>query len=263
MTQPRVSVTSNDIDGVEIRPSRSIPESVVTTLKENSADGLLPYVVLIRNTGQLPITGIDVRYTVDSKDDEVVHNFFYGSPVDLADSSSIPVIAPGTTVVISPCHLANEQINWGHFSLTTQQLSEVRNKVDFFNEAFEVHISVDSVIRSNGIIDGPDHSGTFRGFQKQISGYTNFRNELLGRLSADESDEIVISWLRQIKDLKVIRTGKNQPLDGGIIVQKQLAQEYLALMEKGQRQACWEALSERTPERALRRIYKVRQQAKS
>jgi hypothetical protein len=117
--------------------------------------------------------------------------------------------------------------------------------------------------RADGLIVGPDHSGTFQKFQRELWGYTKFRNELLRRLSAGESDNAVISWLVQIKELKLIRPGKNQPLDRGTILQKQLAQQYLALMEKGRRQACWETLSKATPEQALRRIIKVRQQAKS
>ena len=41
------------------------------------ADGLLPFVVVICNTGPLPITGIYIRYTVTtSTGDEVVNNFF-------------------------------------------------------------------------------------------------------------------------------------------------------------------------------------------
>ena len=261
MTQPHVSLTGNDIDGIEIRGSWNASESVVKALR--SADGLLPFVVVIRNTGQLPITGIEIRYTVTSQGEEVVNDFFYGSPVDLADSSSIPVIAPGQNLVISPNHLTNEQINWGHLSLTDQQLLVIGNKVDFLNRADEVHISVDSVIRSNGIIYGPDRSGTFRNFQSEISGYTKFRNELLRKLSAGESNETVINWLVQTKDLRLIKTAKNQPLDRGILIQKQLAQKYLAFMETGQRQACWEALNDATPEQALRRINKIRQQAKS
>ena len=264
MTQPHVSLTSNSIDGIEIRPSWSTPENVVRALREHSADGLLPYVVVICNNGPLPITGIDIRYTVTtSTGDEVVNNFFYGSPVDLADSRSLPVITSGQSLVVSPHHLVNEQINWGQLSLTDQQMTATAKKLDFFNKADRVDISVDSVIRSDGLIVGPDRSGTFQNFQRELWGYTKFRNELLRRLSAGESDDTVISWLVQIKDLKVIRPGKNQALDRGTILQKQLAQQYLALMEKGRRQACWETLSKATPEQVLRRIIKVHQQAKS
>jgi hypothetical protein len=85
---------------------------------------------------------------------------------------------------------------------------------------------------------------------------------LLRFLSNGEPDEEVISWLKQTKDLKIVRPGRNEPLDRAVIRQKALAEQYLKLMESGQRQGCVDALTKAPPELALHQIFKVRQEVK-
>jgi hypothetical protein len=261
MAQSKISLTTNGIGGVEILDNRNIATGLVTTLRSTLGGGLLPYTIVVRNTGSLPITGLDVRYEIVTKGDEVVNNFFYGSPDDMASSASLPIIAPGGSAVISPNHTINEQImSWGGVSPSTRATLEIGGTVDFFNKADQIKISIDSVIRSDGVIVGPDRSERFRIFQQEISEYTRFRDELLKRFSAGESDASITSWLEQTASLRVMRRGKNKPSDRGAVMRRSLAQQYLALMEKGQREYCSNELRDAPPEVRLKRIFRVRQE---
>jgi hypothetical protein len=262
MAQPKVLLTANGIEGIEILGNENVSTETAMNLRQRNADGVLPYVVVVHNTGSLPVTGLDIRYEIVTKNDIVVNNFFYGSPTDLADLASPPVIAPGKTATFSPNHAVNQQVNWDGLSLSDREVMEIGRTAGVFREADQIRISVDSVIRSDGTIVGPDLSGTYRMFQQEIWGYKEFRNNLLKKFSDGESDASIMSWLTQTANLHVRKSGKNQRSDHGVISQKMLAQEYLTLMENGKRQESWDRLQKTTPEVALRRITKVHPEVK-
>lgn len=258
--QPRISLTNKGISGVEIVNGGSIPAGVVAALKSNSADGMLPYTVVVRNTGSLPVTGLDIRYGISTKGTEVSRDFLYLSPVDVASATSIPIIAPGGSVVISPYHRVNEQMmGRGSLSLSNDDIAGIGNALDFLNGADEITISVDSLIRSDGTMVGPDLCLRFRSFQRQISTYTEFRNELLARFAGSATDADIIAWLQQIASLQLVKP-MNGPPDRGLMLEKMKAREYLRYMEQGKRQYAWDALKGATPERALGQIFKVHQE---
>ncbi len=259
--KPQIALTTSDIRGVEISDSGQVPAQIGTVLSAKPLSAMLPYVVVIRNTGSLPITGLDVRYEIVTNGDKVVNNLFYGSPGDIADAASTPIVAPGKSVVISPNHLVNEMLlSSSTVSLSDRAAAAIIRKVDLYGEADQITISVDSIIRSDGVILGPDRSSRFRLFQQEIWGYTAFREDLLERLSSGNPDDEIISWLKETMDLKLVRPGKNEPLDRGVVMQKTLAERYLKLMESGQRQSCVDALEKAPPEVALKQIFKVRQE---
>jgi len=262
MAQPKVLLTANGIGGIEILGNENVPSETARNLRQRAADGVLPYIVIVRNTGPLPVTGLDIRYEITTKGDTVVHDFFYGSPTDLADPASPSVIAPGKTATFSPSHKVNQQVNWDGLSLSDRDVVDISRTADLYREADQIRISVDSVIRSDGTIVGPDLSGTYRMFQQEMWGYREFRNELLKKFSEGESDDNIMSWLTQTANTAVTKSGRNQRSDHSVITQKMLAQEYLALMESGQRQEGWDRLKAAPSEVALRRIAKVHPEVK-
>jgi hypothetical protein len=262
MAQPKVLLTANGISGIEILGNEHVSTDTATKLRHRAADGILPYVIVVRNTGSLPVTGLDIRYEITTNGTMVVHDFFYGSPTDLADAASPPVIAPGKTATFSPSHKVSQQVNWDGLSLSDRDVVDISRTADLYREADQIRISVDSVIRSDGTIVGPDLSETYRMFQQEIWGYREFRNELLRRFSEGESDDNITLWLTQTANLTVRTTGRNQRADRGVIAQRMLAHEYLALLEAGQRQEGWDRLKATTPEVALRRIAKVHPEVK-
>jgi hypothetical protein len=258
MAQPEILLTANDISGIQLLGSDNVPAPVVAALTKEGADGILPYTVVVNNTGTLPVTGLDVRYEIVTQGNVIVNNVFYGSPGDMADSKSVPVIAAGKGLVISPYHVANEQLNWGELALSDANTATIARKVRLLNDANQVRISVDSVIHSDGVIVGPDHSRRFGLFQQQVRGYTEFREQLLKQFSEGEPDASIISWLTEITQIKILSAGKNEPADRGAVLRASLARTYLALMEKGQRQQCWDTLNAETPELKLQQFIKVR-----
>src|SRR5215831_9613325 len=74
MAQPKVLITANGIRGVEILGSENVPTETAMNLRQRAADGILPYIVIVRNTGSLPITGLDIRYEIITNNDTVVNN---------------------------------------------------------------------------------------------------------------------------------------------------------------------------------------------
>lgn len=261
MAQPQVTLTTNGIQGIELSESENIPDKLLTILRASDAAVLLPYTVVVYNKGSLPITGLDVRYEIVTHGDMVVKNFFYGSPVDIADFASFPVIAPGQGVAIGPSHAVNEQLmSRGMLSLSAKHISSITRTVEFMSGADRIKIAIDSVIHTGGILSGPDRSGTLRRFHQEIAGYKEFRDELLKRFSKGESDADIVSWLLEARDAKVVRSGRNQPLDRGVIMKKLVAQEYLSYMSQGRREYAWNTLKAATPEVKLRRIIKVRKE---
>lgn len=263
MAQSQITLTTNEIPGVELLGSEHIPENVSSAIKTNNLSGILPYTVVVHNTGSLPITGLDIRYELLIAGDLVVHNFFYGSPGDLADPESFPVIAPGKTAVIGPSHVVNEQLmSWTGLSPSSGLVSNVKATVErFYSRAERISVSIDSVIRSDGVLRGPDQSGTLQKFKQQMSGYTEFRDQLLKRFEAGASDVEVKLWLQQIADAILVSPGKNRPVDQSIVIKKDLAREYLAHITHGRRQRAWDTLKTASPELYLRRIAKVRKEA--
>jgi len=155
MAQPKVLITANGIRGVEILGSENVPTETAMNLRQRAADGILPYIVIVRNTGSLPITGLDIRYEIITNNDTVVNNFFYGSPTDFSDPASPPIIAPGRTATFSPSHAVNQQVNWDGLSLSDREVMEIGRRADVFRQADKIRISVDSVIRSDGRMLAP------------------------------------------------------------------------------------------------------------
>lgn len=260
--QPTMSLTNNRISGVEIANGGSIPAGVVAALKSNSADGMLPYTAVVRNTGSLPVTGLDIRYGISTKGKEVSRNFLYLSHVDVASAESVPIAVPGGSVVITPYQKLNEELmgTGSSVSLTGGDVDNIGRLTGLLNSADQVTISIDSVIRSDGTIVGPDRSLTFRGFQSQISAYTEFRNDLLGRFSGGATDADIIAWLQQVESQRIVHP-VNEPPDPSILRVKLWAQEYLGLIQNKGRQHAWDTLKEATPERTLSQIFKVRQES--
>ncbi len=128
----------------------------------------------LRNTGNpLEVTGLVIRYEISVNGNAVSWAFHYLSTAqpyvtfpDLASPDTPPIIAPGGSIIIVPFHNLND----------ARMITETRggNKTDFLNSADVVTISVDSVIRSDGTISGPDRSLQFAFFQREISDYTEF-----------------------------------------------------------------------------------------
>ncbi len=261
MAQSRISLTTNGITGIDLFGSEHVTEKIATAIKTSDAATLLPYIVVVSNTGSLPITGLDVRYEIITSGDEVVNNFFYGSPDTLSDSGAFPIIAPGQTIVIGPNHLMNEQLMNGEtLSLSGRQTISIARTASSLSKADRIKISIDSVIHSNGVLTGPDRSGTLLKFRQEITGYTEFRDQLLKLFSEGAPDTSIISWLTDTRDAKVTRSGKNQPLDRSVIIKKSLAQEYLAYMKQGRRQYALDTVKAELPELKLRRTIKVRKE---
>jgi hypothetical protein len=258
--EPEISSTSNGISGIEIANSGSIPEGIVAELKSNSADGMLPYAIVVRNTSSLSVTGLAIRYEIRANGNVTWRNFLYLSHLDVASADSTPIVGPRGSVVITPYHKLNEQLmgTGSSVSLTDRDIDYIERLTGFLNSANQVTISIDSVIRSDGTIVGPDHSLTFRGFQRQISAYTDFRNELLGRFAEGGTDADIIAWLQQVESQRSVHP-VNEPPDPGIMLVKLRAQEYLGFIENQGRQYAWDTLKGATPEKALSQFYKVHQ----
>ena len=257
---PIISLTNNEINGIEIANGGSIPANEVSAIRD-SADALLPYTVVVRNTGSLPVTGIDIRYSLNRNGKEVSRDFLYLSHGDVASTTSLHIIPPGGQVVITPYHKANEEmLGRGSLSLSSEDITDLENAVGYLNASDQVTISVDSVIRSDGIMVGPDRCLRFQGFQQRISAYTEFRNELLKRFAAGEADSDIIACLRQLSSQHQVRKMNATAPDRAIMMTKMKAGEYLSYLTQGQRQHAWDQLKKATPERVLSQIYKIRQE---
>jgi len=257
--EPAISSTSNGISGIEIANSGRIPEGIVAELKSNSADGLLPYAIVVRNTGSLSVTGLAIRYGISVNGNMTWRNFLYLSHSDVANADSIPVIVPGGSTVLTPYHTLNEQLmGTGYVSLNGNDIDNIERLTGFLNSANQVTISIDSVIRSDGTIVGPDRSLTFQGFQRQISAYTKFRNELLRRFAEDATDADTIAWLQQVQSQRIVHP-VNEPPDPGTMRVKLMAQEYLGFIKNQGHQYAWDTLKGATPEKALGQFFKVHQ----
>lgn len=259
--QPTVALTNNGISFIQILGSGSIPPDTVSAVKATSAEGILPYSVVVRNTGSLPITGLDILYNISANGKEVPRDFFYLSPGDVADATSQPVIPPGGEVVLSPYHALNQALLGGNvLSLPGRDVAGIKDLVSFLDGSTHVAVSVDSVIRSDGTIVGPDRSLRYQSIQDQIRAYTEFRDELLKRFADGETDAQIASWLQQTASQHIVRSTNSPEHDRGLMLKKAAARRYLGYLAQGQRQQALEALKEATTERALGQVIKVHQE---
>jgi hypothetical protein len=257
--EPTVSSTNSGIPGIEIANSGSIPENTAAELRSDSAGDFLPYAVVVRNTGSLSVTGLVVRYEISVNGKAVWWAFHYLSTAqlyitfpDLASPDSSPIIAPGGSIIIVPFHNLNN----------ARMVTETKggNKIDFLNSPDRVTIEVDSVIRSDGTIVGPDRSLQFHQFQSEISGYTEFRNHLLQLFAEGATVADIHAWLQQTADQMVVRR-PDEPVDRGIGQVKGDAAKYLFLIQNHGLQYAWDQLKQQPPEKVFSQFYKVHQAA--
>lgn len=262
MAQPNIVLTSSTLAGIELRGSAAIPPELSQPFGAASVASLIPYAIVVRNTGRTAVTGLDIRYLLTTRGHTIVKNFFYGS-TDMADATSVPVIAPGKAIVICPDHLINEQmLSGGRISIAARHIDEMNHKLDmYFRNADTVSISVDSVIRSGGTMSGPDLEGRNDLFQRQIQAYTQFRSDLLAQFSQGVPDAHIIAWLGTVAQQKVGRLKPSNVVDHGAVLQRMLAAQYLALLRAGQRQQAWNMLADSTPEVELHQIINVHKEA--
>ena len=256
---PSMFFETNGIQGIEIFSSDRVPTPQVAEISAGEASSVLPFSVWIRNSGPLPVTGIDIRFQIITGDDAVVRTYFYGSP-DITETG-YPVLAPGAGLLITPEHIINNQLmNGGRLSLNERARVVLHQTIDLLAGADRIEVSVDSVIHADGILRGPDRSGTLFKFQQRIDAYSRFRNELLRRLSAGDPDQKLIAWLQEQADQRVVRPGKNLPVDHGQLETKTVAQEYATYLQQGRRNFASEKITADTPEKKLKRIIKVRRE---
>lgn len=259
--EPAITVTPTVIQGLEVigpaSPAYSEEASRLLGGITPELSPLLKYGVIVRNTGKLAVTGIDVLYELDIENRRVTKNYLYSSP-DMA-SELLPVIAPNTAMLLVPEHAVNSlAVDRRQITVPAEVAKRIRDTVAFLSTARNVTVSVDSVVRSDGMLTGPDRAGTLNKFRRSIEGYQVFREDLISRLNRGEPNEAIVAWLKQLADARVMKVRPEVPTDRATIVQKQLAQEYLGYLTAGNRSGALQDLIQKTPETQMRQIIRVK-----
>jgi hypothetical protein len=259
--EPRVVVNDNQIRGITVIASNagafgSETARLVGTIPQELTP-LLPYAVIIRNSGTLPITGIDILFDLTIAGKHITRNYLYTS-FDMS-GSEMPIIAPGATLLIFPEHWVNSfVISKQSLPVSSQLNAAVTRALSIIGKSQEVSISIDSVIHSDGKLKGPDLAGTLQKFQQSIDGYRGFRNEILTRLRRGESNGAVIAWLNEKAHARLIKTRSESAINRASVMYEALAEEYLQHMVRGERAIALQKLETATPEKEMRRIINIR-----
>jgi hypothetical protein len=217
---------------------------------------VLPYSVVVSNTGSEPLAGIGLRFALRIKDSVVTRDFFYHS----FGEPQRPVLPAGQSRVFTPLKTANMIAakatvhgGSGGFSGPRPGQSEP-SVVQLLSTAEEIRISVELAVAQDGRAAGPDRPLTVMRYKQDLETYTSMRDECLARLAHGDSAESIEAWLAPLSTQKVY----SGPAGWAVSMRMHLAKEWLGTLKASGRAGLQSELSTWTPDMSFPDIRALR-----
>ena len=262
MAAPRVTVES-PLPWLQITPSSdpqftSKVNSAIGTAIANQIAYVLPYSVVITNSGDTPITAIGMLFEVTQPGftQPVRLSFFYHN----FHLPNKPVIAPGQSRVFTPLKTTtalaagNVLRSLGGQAAPDPQRLE---PLDSISSAAEIHVSIDLAVGADFRTAGKDRSSFVASMNAQHDAFKAMRNEALARLKAGQSGADLQGWLQSVAKKSVaVRSGTDFSERHFQNMQISLASDWLSELNKGDLAAFQNRVTAVTPEMLVNGAYK-------
>ena len=208
---------------------------------------VLPYSVVITNSGGPPLAAIDVRFCLRFGTRTVFRNFFYHS---FPDPGS-PLLPTGHSILITPLKTSNflagrgaqAQASGGggvqpgpRDALVAERLASADGSaIHQLAASDSVGISVDLAVTPDGRMAGPDAARTARKLIQQRDAYTFYRSECIDRIAQGQSDDAIQEWLVHVAEQKIFRDPHTGWSDKYVTTAVSVAGEWLRELRAGGR----------------------------
>lgn len=169
-----------------------IVDAVLGSARNQETNEWLPLRFVATNNSSLPIVGFAARWTITDFSDQHVERVLTRS---LMESPKLP-IAPGESVVLLPFwRLASHPGIRGSLDAATTALGSA--DLHQFENAQNVHATLDGVVFASGQFAGPNVANEFPYFQAEgMAGYS-LASMILAKRDAGVASDAIVDWLRQ------------------------------------------------------------------
>ncbi len=214
-----------------LRLEEAVGSTVAATL-----GSVLPYSVIITNTGAVPLVGITVRFALNIDGRTVTRDFFYHS----FNQPLHPVVPAGKSRLITPLKTANAlaggaiRVQGSGGVAVLSSPGEVSALHDLAS-AKELRVSIDLAVGADGRYAGGDAARTLDRLRKQADAYRAMRDECLMRLRRGDTDQSLSDWLEAFAKRVLVHDQQTHSVDRYIAAQKDFASSWLAAIRAGRR----------------------------
>lgn len=220
-----------------------------------SIQDVLPYAVVITNSGVQPIAGLSIRFQLKIKGRIVKKDFFYHS----FGQPQRPVLKAGESSIFTPSKAHNAfiaQVVTGHTAggggtgglvrrVSPQGMSSL---MEDLLSAEQLHISIDLAIASDGRSTGLNHMHSVDRMKEGMVAHDAMSSELLARLMRGESDKTIIAWLTPLSKQMVLRDRQTGLSNRFVATQVLLATSWLDALRAGRRSVLQADVSQLAPD---------------